>query len=160
MKTFSINDTIYDWKLYWWYSILRQSSSNVMSVRPRLTWIINKLPPRWSSIMQSRKTISTLWGTAVRRPTWRKIRIQELFPVSMNRLLWDLGFYIFIISILDDFNRVVLEPEADVADSDYVNASYVDVSWKLLFSRVHLKSFLLISSLSRKWRKTLKVSPI
>jgi len=25
-----------------------------------------------------------------------------------------------------DFNRVVLEPEADVADSDYVNASYVD----------------------------------
>ena len=78
----------------------------------------------------------------------------------MNRLLWDLGFYIFIISILDDFNRVVLEPEADVADSDYVNASYVDVSWKLLFSRVHLKSFLLISSLSRKWRKTLKVSPI
>ena len=50
----------------------------------------------------------------------------------MNRLLWDLGFYIFIISILDDFNRVVLEPEADVADSDYVNASYVDVSWKLL----------------------------
>ena len=28
----------------------------------------------------------------------------------------------------DDFNRVVLEPEIDVADSDYINASYVDVS--------------------------------
>merc|ERR1712137_1035254 len=25
-----------------------------------------------------------------------------------------------------DFNRVVLEPEADIADSDYINASYVD----------------------------------
>ena len=28
----------------------------------------------------------------------------------------------------DDFNRVVLEPELEVADSDYINASYVDVS--------------------------------
>ena len=28
---------------------------------------------------------------------------------------------------LDDFNRVVLDPEDGVADSDYVNASYVDV---------------------------------
>ena len=36
---------------------------------------------------------------------------------------------------------MVLEPEADVADSDYVNASYVDVSWKLLFLKVNLKSF-------------------
>ena len=31
-------------------------------------------------------------------------------------------------NVLDDFNRVVLEPEEGVADSDYVNASYVDVS--------------------------------
>ena len=28
----------------------------------------------------------------------------------------------------DDFNRVVLEPEEGVPDSDYINASYVDVS--------------------------------
>ena len=34
--------------------------------------------------------------------------------------------------VSDDFNRVVLEPEADVADSDYINASYVDVSSNLL----------------------------
>ena len=27
----------------------------------------------------------------------------------------------------DDFNRVVLEPEEGVPDSDYINASYVDV---------------------------------
>lgn len=33
-----------------------------------------------------------------------------------------------INNISDDFNRVVLEPEADIADSDYINASYVDVS--------------------------------
>ena len=33
-----------------------------------------------------------------------------------------------ISNISDDFNRVVLEPEADIADSDYINASYVDVS--------------------------------
>ena len=34
------------------------------------------------------------------------------------------------IMVSDDFNRVVLEPEADIADSDYINASYVDVSLK------------------------------
>lgn len=28
----------------------------------------------------------------------------------------------------DDYNRVVLEPEDGVPDSDYINASYVDVS--------------------------------
>ena len=32
--------------------------------------------------------------------------------------------------VSDDFNRVVLEPEADIADSDYINASYVDVRLK------------------------------
>ena len=31
----------------------------------------------------------------------------------------------------DDFNRVVLEPEEGVPDSDYINASYVDVSSEL-----------------------------
>ena len=38
-----------------------------------------------------------------------------------------------INNISDDFNRVVLEPEADIADSDYINASYVDVSryWQI-----------------------------
>ena len=34
--------------------------------------------------------------------------------------------------VSDDFNRVVLEPEADIADSDYINASYVDVSLKVI----------------------------
>jgi protein tyrosine phosphatase len=35
--------------------------------------------------------------------------------------------YIFV-SYPDDYNRVVLEPLDDTPDSDYVNASYVDVS--------------------------------
>ena len=30
--------------------------------------------------------------------------------------------------ISDDYNRVVLEMEEGVPDSDYINASYVDVS--------------------------------
>ena len=34
--------------------------------------------------------------------------------------------------ISDDYNRVVLEPLEDTPDSDYVNASYVDVS-RLIF---------------------------
>ena len=29
----------------------------------------------------------------------------------------------------DDHNRVILEPEEGVPDSDYINASYVDVSF-------------------------------
>ncbi len=29
---------------------------------------------------------------------------------------------------LDDFNRVVLDPADGLQDSDYINASYVDVS--------------------------------
>jgi len=37
--------------------------------------------------------------------------------------------YIFIYLLLtDDYNRVVLEPLDDTPDSDYINASYVDVS--------------------------------
>ena len=31
--------------------------------------------------------------------------------------------------ISDDYNRVVLEMEEGVPDSDYINASYVDVSF-------------------------------
>ena len=34
---------------------------------------------------------------------------------------------IFFI-VADDHNRVILEPEDGVPDSDYINASYVDVS--------------------------------
>ena len=34
---------------------------------------------------------------------------------------------IFNYSVTDDFNRVVLEPDEGIPDSDYVNASYVDV---------------------------------
>ena len=30
----------------------------------------------------------------------------------------------------DDYNRVVLEMEEGVPDSDYINASYVDVSFR------------------------------
>ena len=33
---------------------------------------------------------------------------------------------LFLITV--DYNRVVLEPEEGVPDSDYINASYVDVS--------------------------------
>ena len=34
--------------------------------------------------------------------------------------------YMFVFSV--DYNRVILEPEEGVPDSDYINASYVDVS--------------------------------
>ena len=33
----------------------------------------------------------------------------------------------------DDYNRVVLEMEEGVPDSDYINASYVDVSFRFRF---------------------------
>lgn len=33
----------------------------------------------------------------------------------------------------DDYNRVVLEPFEDIPDSDYINASYVDVSKSIIF---------------------------
>lgn len=36
-----------------------------------------------------------------------------------------------IIFFIDDYNRVVLEMEEGVPDSDYINASYVDVSFCL-----------------------------
>ena len=35
--------------------------------------------------------------------------------------------------ISDDYNRVVLEMEEGVPDSDYINASYVDVSFRFRF---------------------------
>ena len=34
----------------------------------------------------------------------------------------------------DDYNRVVLEPDESNPDSDYINASYVDVSSLLFFN--------------------------
>ena len=33
-----------------------------------------------------------------------------------------------ILPPADDYNRVVLDPEDNIPDSDYINASYVDVS--------------------------------
>lgn len=36
-------------------------------------------------------------------------------------------------SVSDDYNRVVLDTIPDIPDSDYVNASYVDVSMECLF---------------------------
>jgi protein tyrosine phosphatase len=38
-----------------------------------------------------------------------------------------------ITPCLDDFNRVVLDPADGLQDSDYINASYVDVSTVLEF---------------------------
>jgi protein tyrosine phosphatase len=35
---------------------------------------------------------------------------------------------ILFVLLTDDYNRVVLEPLDDTPDSDYINASYVDVS--------------------------------
>ena len=73
----------------------------------------------------------------------RKIEINTLIPSSDNikdkdgqgrvssALSLSLSSMTFKKSIIsDDFNRVVLEPEADIADSDYINASYVDVRLK------------------------------
>ena len=43
-----------------------------------------------------------------------------------------------LFSCAVDYNRVILEPEEGVPDSDYINASYVDVSWnKLLKQSFH-----------------------
>ena len=38
------------------------------------------------------------------------------------------SFFFLFFSPSDDYNRVVLEMEEGVPDSDYINASYVDVS--------------------------------
>ena len=50
--------------------------------------------------------------------------------------------YSLILSqYLDDFNRAVLEPQFGNLDSDYINASYVDVS-DTFFTHVNIKLFL------------------
>ena len=49
--------------------------------------------------------------------------------------------------VSDDFNRVVLEPEADIADSDYINASYVDVRLSDTKDSIRNSKLLLIQSL-------------
>ncbi len=41
---------------------------------------------------------------------------------------------LFFVLLSDDFNRVVLDPEDGNIDTDYVNASYVDVSIYLFMS--------------------------
>ena len=33
----------------------------------------------------------------------------------------------------DDYNRVVLATDGDIPDSDYINASYVDVSIRIIY---------------------------
>lgn len=43
-------------------------------------------------------------------------------------LLFPKYLHVFKLYLTDDYNRVVLEPEEGVPDSDYINASYVDVS--------------------------------
>ena len=112
---------------------------------------------RWSLTTLSEKTQIIHSDTAAKKPTWRKIKILALFRVSFCSIFSILYIFIFhltwyilltwmtrnsqriiisteksviinISNISDDFNRVVLEPEADIADSDYINASYVDVS--------------------------------
>lgn len=35
--------------------------------------------------------------------------------------------------LLDDFNRVVLDANDDPAGCDYINASFIDVSWVIVF---------------------------
>ncbi len=37
-------------------------------------------------------------------------------------------YYVLLSSLTVDYNRVVLENEDGIPDSDYINASYVDVS--------------------------------
>ena len=43
----------------------------------------------------------------------------------------NVSFAFFYFS--DDYNRVVLEMEEGVPDSDYINASYVDVSFRFFY---------------------------
>lgn len=60
--------------------------------------------------------------------------------------------YLFHFSVPDDYNRVVLDTIPDMPDSDYVNASYVDVS---KFYTIQLKSefgfFILIKNCVINW---------
>ena len=91
--------------------------------------IENFATTRWSSTMRWRRTTPTPWGTAPRSPTLKRTRIPESFHVS-NPVKYQKSFRCnkFLCNPSDDFNRVVLEPEEGVPDSDYINASYVDVS--------------------------------
>lgn len=50
--------------------------------------------------------------------------MHSLLVVS-NRVSW---FFIIFLFFPDDFNRVVLDTIEGEHDSDYINASYVDVS--------------------------------
>jgi len=42
----------------------------------------------------------------------------------------------FVIFSLDDHSRVVLDKIEEDVDSDYINASYIDVSFHLLFRNI------------------------
>jgi len=41
-----------------------------------------------------------------------------------------------VIFSLDDHSRVVLDKIEEDVDSDYINASYIDVSFRLLFRNI------------------------
>ena len=64
--------------------------------------------------------------------------------------------------LTDDYNRVVLEPEEGVPDSDYINASYVDVSIffmlipSLLFPKC-IPIFCIMFVFKNKWQYYAKV---
>ena len=77
----------------------------------------------------------------LKRSTSKKTRTLAVFHVRvfvvMNiRRNYPVLFTYFIDGIMNqiflyfsvDYNRVILEPEEGVPDSDYINASYVDVS--------------------------------
>lgn len=65
--------------------------------------------------MQQRKTI------------WRKIKIKKRFLMYVKSLIIVEMFSKIYPFLLQDYNRVVLEKIDGVADSDYINASRVDV---------------------------------
>ena len=98
-------------------------------------WQFENSALRSSSTTLWRRTTRTPWGMAPRSPTSRRTRIHESFHVSCTNLVH------FPNLSADDFNRVVLEPEEGVPDSDYINASYVDVSQQFLSFRVQYFPF-------------------
>ena len=70
--------------------------------------------------------------------------------------------YIIYLSLSDDYNRVVLEPDGDGYDEgDYINASYVDVS---AIYHSHLRSLrsyttqMASLNLTCKWEEDIKLS--
>ena len=56
------------------------------------------------------------------KPTTFSIPFRYDSTANSFQLKW------FFCIVADDHNRVILEPEDGVPDSDYINASYVDVS--------------------------------